>query len=102
LSEAQRLAAEVTELTAMLCRDVNPGALKYALRLLGMMSPSVRLPLVEPGRETKVRIASALWHFYECCQGAASEISAQSKCVLFTPARGAERPPDGAIAPSNG
>lgn len=33
------------------------------------MSPSVRLPLVEPNGEAKASIASALRHFAGCCPG---------------------------------
>jgi 4-hydroxy-tetrahydrodipicolinate synthase len=33
-SQAQRLAVQATKLTAALCQDADPGALKYALSLL--------------------------------------------------------------------
>ena len=36
----------VAELTAALFRETNPVPVKHALALLGLMSPSVRLPLV--------------------------------------------------------
>ena len=43
---AQRLAQVVAELTAVLFRETNPVPVKHALALLGLMSPTVRLPLV--------------------------------------------------------
>jgi 4-hydroxy-tetrahydrodipicolinate synthase len=43
---AQRLAHLVAELTAALFRETNPVPVKHALALLGLMSPTVRLPLV--------------------------------------------------------
>jgi 4-hydroxy-tetrahydrodipicolinate synthase len=43
---AQRLAQLVAELTAVLFRETNPVPVKHALALLGLMSPTVRLPLV--------------------------------------------------------
>ena len=43
---AQRLAYLVAELTAVLFRETNPVPVKHALALLGLISPSVRLPLV--------------------------------------------------------
>ena len=51
---AQRLAHLVAELTAALFRETNPVPVKHALALLGLMSPTVRLPLVslsDPHRE---------------------------------------------------
>jgi 4-hydroxy-tetrahydrodipicolinate synthase len=67
LCQAQRLAVEVTKLTAALSQDADPAAVKHALGLLGVMSPGVRLPLVEPGEETKAGIASALRHVHRYC-----------------------------------
>ena len=43
---AQRLAHLIAELTAVLFRETNPVPVKHALALLGLMSPTVRLPLV--------------------------------------------------------
>jgi 4-hydroxy-tetrahydrodipicolinate synthase len=51
---AQRLAHLVAELTAVLFRETNPVPVKHALALLGLMSATVRLPLVglsDPHRE---------------------------------------------------
>jgi 4-hydroxy-tetrahydrodipicolinate synthase len=47
ISEAQRLAAAVMKLTGALFRETNPIPVKYALSLLNLMSPCVRLPLTE-------------------------------------------------------
>jgi 4-hydroxy-tetrahydrodipicolinate synthase len=62
---ARRIAAEVTRLNAILCQEGDPAPVKYALGLLGLMSPAVRLPLVEPGEQDKADIALALQHFCE-------------------------------------
>jgi 4-hydroxy-tetrahydrodipicolinate synthase len=59
-ARAQRFARPIMQLTAALFCETNPVPLKYALSLLGLMSPRVRLPLVEPGDRTKIAIASAL------------------------------------------
>jgi 4-hydroxy-tetrahydrodipicolinate synthase len=60
IHEAQRLTQPVAKLTAVLFLESNPTPLKYALSLLGVMSSSVRLPLVEPTSVTKSLIATAL------------------------------------------
>jgi 4-hydroxy-tetrahydrodipicolinate synthase len=62
---ARRIAAEVTKLNTILCQDGDPAPVKHALGLLGLMSPAVRLPLVEPGDQDKADIALALQHFCE-------------------------------------
>jgi 4-hydroxy-tetrahydrodipicolinate synthase len=57
---ARRLAAVLAPLTAALFRESNPAPVKYALSAMRMMSPHVRLPLVEPRRDTKAEIDRAL------------------------------------------
>lgn len=57
---AQRLENPLAKLTAALLRETNPAPLKYALSLLGFMSPKVRLPLVEPTDRTKAELATAM------------------------------------------
>jgi 4-hydroxy-tetrahydrodipicolinate synthase len=57
---AQRIAGVVATVTDVLLRETNPAPMKYALSLLNIMSARVRLPLVEPSRETKTEIASVL------------------------------------------
>jgi dihydrodipicolinate synthase/N-acetylneuraminate lyase len=42
-----RTARSAAPLTTALFRESNPVPVKYALALLGLMSPAVRLPLVE-------------------------------------------------------
>lgn len=59
-ARAQRLATPVAQLTAAPFQESSPSPLKYALNLLGLMSPRVRLPLVEPTDLTKAEVASAL------------------------------------------
>jgi 4-hydroxy-tetrahydrodipicolinate synthase len=57
---AQCCAGAVMELTAPLFRETNPSPVKYALSLLNVMSPRVRLPLVEVQDETKADIARVM------------------------------------------
>jgi 4-hydroxy-tetrahydrodipicolinate synthase len=59
LRTALGVAERLAPLTAALCRD-TPAALKYALSLLGLMSPRVRLPMVELPEEEKAEIARAI------------------------------------------
>lgn len=60
IAQAQRLASPVRQLTAALFRESNPTPLKYALSRLGLMSPKVRLPLVEPAVETQAEISTVM------------------------------------------
>ena len=57
---AQRLGNAIAQLTYALFREPNPVPLKYALSLLGLMSPKVRLPLVEPADQAKAEIAAVM------------------------------------------
>jgi 4-hydroxy-tetrahydrodipicolinate synthase len=57
MARAQRLSGEIAPLTSALFRESNPVPLKYALSLLDLMSPKVRLPLVEPTEQTKAELA---------------------------------------------
>jgi 4-hydroxy-tetrahydrodipicolinate synthase len=57
---AQRWAAPVSKLTAALFRETSPSPLKYALSLLGLMSPKLRLPLVETTDQTRTDIAAVI------------------------------------------
>jgi 4-hydroxy-tetrahydrodipicolinate synthase len=63
---AQQLAALAAKLTSALFRESNPVPLKYALSSLKMMSPLVRLPLVELKSETKAEVDTAL---AQMCEG---------------------------------
>jgi len=66
MATAQRLASMVARLTAVLFRETNPTPVKYALSLLGVMSPRVRLPLVEPADGTRNEIAAMI---ADACDG---------------------------------
>jgi len=59
-TRASRLAGVVGELTAALFRESNPAPVKYALSRFGLMSPRLRLPLVEPSEPTKEDIDALL------------------------------------------
>ena len=66
-TRAQRLARPIAQLTAALFCETNPVALKYALSLFGLMSPRVRLPLVELGDQYKPGIAAILTELCDAC-----------------------------------
>lgn len=60
MARAQRLADPIALLTHVLFLETNPAPLKYALSLLGYMSPRVRLPLVELNDHTRTEIVTML------------------------------------------
>jgi 4-hydroxy-tetrahydrodipicolinate synthase len=64
---AQRLARPIAQLTAALFCETNPVALKYAMSLFGLMSPRVRLPLVELSDQRKPEIAAILAELCDTC-----------------------------------
>ena len=66
IAQAQRLMTVVAKLTAALSSESNPAPVKYALSLFDVMSPRVRLPLVELRSETKAEIHAAL---AQACEG---------------------------------
>ncbi len=59
LQTARYLQSRLGPLTASLTRE-SPAALKYALSLLGFMSPGTRLPIVELGDCAKAEVANAI------------------------------------------
>lgn len=59
LQSARYLQSRLAPLTAALARE-SPAALKYALCLLGFMSPTTRLPIVELSDAAKDEVASAI------------------------------------------
>src|SRR3984893_1745613 len=59
LQSARYLQRRLAPLTAALSKE-SPAALKYALCLLGFMSPNTRLPIVELTDTAKAEIASAI------------------------------------------
>ncbi len=62
ISSAQRWAVPVAKLTTALFRETSPAPLKYALSLLGLMSPNLRLPLVELTTQSKAEVAAVMAH----------------------------------------
>lgn len=60
ISTAQRLNDPIARLTAALFRESNPAPLKFALSLFGLMSPTVRLPLVEVSEESQTELRTIL------------------------------------------
>jgi 4-hydroxy-tetrahydrodipicolinate synthase len=65
LVRVQQLTRVLAKLTAALSLESAPVPLKYALSLLGLASPIVRLPLVELSGQTKAAVASALLEFHD-------------------------------------
>ena len=59
LQAARYLHSRIAPLTAALYKE-NPAALKYALCLLGFMSPRTRLPIVELTDSAKAEVANAI------------------------------------------
>jgi 4-hydroxy-tetrahydrodipicolinate synthase len=59
LQSARYLQNRLAPLTACLSKE-SPAALKYALCLLGFMSPTTRLPIVELSDGAKAEVASAI------------------------------------------
>jgi 4-hydroxy-tetrahydrodipicolinate synthase len=59
LQTARYLQNRLAPLTASLAKE-SPAALKYALCLLGFMSPNTRLPIVELADSAKREVASAI------------------------------------------
>ena len=60
IAHAQRLADFAGQLTAALFRETSPSPLKYALSLMGLMSPTVRLPLVELSEQTRAEVTAVV------------------------------------------
>jgi 4-hydroxy-tetrahydrodipicolinate synthase len=67
---ALRLARVAGDLTAALLVESNPAPLKYALSLFGLMSPRVRLPLVELSEQAKQEIRDVLQRLCDGYAGA--------------------------------
>jgi 4-hydroxy-tetrahydrodipicolinate synthase len=61
-----RTALAITDrlypLHAALFSDASPGPTKYALHRLGLMTPDVRLPIVEPSAAAKAAVDAGLAH----------------------------------------
>ena len=65
IAQAQQLAMAVARVTAALQRDSDPAPVKYALSTMDLVSPRVRLPLVELKQREQSRD--------RCCPGTVSE-----------------------------
>jgi 4-hydroxy-tetrahydrodipicolinate synthase len=57
---ALRLSRVVGQLTTALFLESNPAAVKYALSLFGLVSPRVRLPLIELSPQAKEEVSDIL------------------------------------------
>jgi 4-hydroxy-tetrahydrodipicolinate synthase len=66
-AHAQRLAATIAPLTAALFRETSPAPLKFALSLFGLMSPRVRLPLVELTVQSRFAVDGVVAQLCEQC-----------------------------------
>lgn len=60
ITQAQRLAQPIAQLSAALFRETSPAPLKFALSFFGLMAPKVRLPLVDVTEQTKTQISGIL------------------------------------------
>jgi 4-hydroxy-tetrahydrodipicolinate synthase len=58
--EARLIEMRLRPLTAALFAESNPVPVKWALGLMGRMSPEVRLPLCEPGEPARIAVRKAL------------------------------------------
>ena len=80
---AQRLARPIAQLTAALFRESNPAMVKYALSLFGLMSPRVRLPLVESSAQSQAELGRVL---ARTCDGYAEYmIGKLQECATIAP-----------------
>jgi len=60
VARAQRLANPIAQLTSALFAETSPVPLKYALGLFDLMSPRVRLPLVELTDRSRAAVAAVI------------------------------------------
>jgi 4-hydroxy-tetrahydrodipicolinate synthase len=60
IAQAQQLAMAVARVTAALQRDSDPAPVKYALGTMDLVSPRVRLPLVELSSASRAEIDAVL------------------------------------------
>ncbi|MTW19302.1 4-hydroxy-tetrahydrodipicolinate synthase [Rhodoplanes serenus] len=58
MARAQRHEIVVARIAAALFQETSPSPLKYALGLLGLMTPTVRLPLVGPSDPLRTELAT--------------------------------------------
>ena len=62
-TEAQKLHYGLVDITDQLFADGNPGGIKYALSLLKICSPNVRMPLCEPNEKVKRKLEELVKHY---------------------------------------
>ena len=60
ITRAQQLAGVIARLTSALIREGSPVPVKYALSVMNLISPRVRLPLAELNNENKAEIERVL------------------------------------------
>lgn len=60
METARKIHYQLMEFTDLLFADGNPGGIKYALSVLKICQPCVRLPLVEPNDTVKNKIKNSL------------------------------------------
>lgn len=60
INGARKFQLQLLDLICVLFCEVNPIPVKYAMSLMGMCSPEVRLPLAEPSVESKKKICETL------------------------------------------
>jgi 4-hydroxy-tetrahydrodipicolinate synthase len=60
LAGARRQHQKLAELVAALFIEANPGPVKFAMSVRGVMSEEIRLPMVAPAEASRARIRRAL------------------------------------------
>ena len=60
LSSALALQDKLAPLHEVIFAETSPGPVKYAMSLMGLMSDELRLPLVPPTEQTKIRVKKVL------------------------------------------
>jgi 4-hydroxy-tetrahydrodipicolinate synthase len=69
IDRAKRLANVAACLTRALFKEGSPSAIKFALSAINVMSPQVRLPLLEPSAELKAELMAILRKIHEGYDG---------------------------------
>jgi 4-hydroxy-tetrahydrodipicolinate synthase len=87
-ARSRRLAAPIAQLTAALSPESNPVLVKHALSLFGLMSPRVRLPLVESSTQSRVELGRVLARmcdkYSEYLIGSVQEYGDVAPCAAVT------------------
>ena len=69
LQTARSLAIEIGRVTGALLRDPAPASVKFALNLIGLTAPHVRLPLLELSETAKDTVAETIRAIKQKCIG---------------------------------